>query len=239
MFKGLFGGNKTLKRNKNKELFEGKAKYEMHKYAKTTLGIADLRTAVACPESELLNDWLAVHVQDFYNQTMMVYALIEQECTSVRTSDSKVEEGCAYCFSAGERYKYLWMDAESKEYTAPTKVSASCYCDLLFAWTERQLEDPKIFPKSGEYPSKFIATVKQIFKRLFRVYAHLYYHHFEYVCTIGADAHVNTCFKHFILFAEYYSLIPEKELAPLGDLIRNLLNNHEHDQADDEVSVET
>lgn len=229
MFKGLFGGNKTLKRNKNKEMFEGKAKYEMHKYAKTTLGIADLRTAVVCPEDELLNDWLAVHVQDFYNQTMMVYALIEQECAQYTE-----EQG----FSAGERYKYLWMDAESKEYTSPTRVSASCYCDLLFAWTERQLEDPKIFPKSGEYPSKFIATVKQIFKRLFRVYAHLYYHHFEYVCTIGADAHVNTCFKHFILFAECYSLIPEKELAPLGDLIRNLLTNHEHDHIDDEVSVE-
>jgi len=106
-------------------------------------------------------------------------------------------------------------------------VSASLYCDLLFAWTERQLEDPVVFPKSGEYGPKFLSAVKHIFKRLFRVYAHLYYHHFEHICSIGSDAHVNTCFKHFILFAKHYSLIPEKELAPLAELIQNLLNNHE------------
>ena len=45
----------------------------------------------------------------------------------------------------------------------------------------------------------------------------------------GADAHVNTCFKHFILFAKHYSLIPEKELVPLEDLIHNLIHNHDHE----------
>ena len=55
------GYNKTLKRNKEKTFDEGTAKYEKHKYAKTTLSIADLKTAVLCPEDELLNDWLAVH----------------------------------------------------------------------------------------------------------------------------------------------------------------------------------
>jgi len=55
------GYNKTLKRNKEKTFDEGTGKYEKHKYAKTTLSIADLATAVICPEDELLNDWLAVH----------------------------------------------------------------------------------------------------------------------------------------------------------------------------------
>ena len=55
------GYNKTLKRNKEKTFDAGTKKFEKHKYAKTTLGIADLRTAVKCPEDELLNDWLAVH----------------------------------------------------------------------------------------------------------------------------------------------------------------------------------
>jgi len=215
MFSGLFGANKTLKRSK-KQFEQGTKKYELHKYAKTTLGIADLRTAVLCPEGELLNDWLAVHVQDFYNQTMMVFDLIEQEATRLGLD-----------MTAGDRYKYLWMDAEAREYSTPTKVSAAMYCDLLFAWTDRQLEDPAVFPKTGDYGSKFVPAVKQIFKRLFRVYAHLYYHHFEYVCSIGSDAHINTCFKHFILFANEYALIPEKEQAPLADLIRNLLTNHE------------
>jgi MOB kinase activator 1 len=214
-----------LKRNKQKQFVEGSKKCELHKYAKTTLGITDLATAVICPEDDLLNDWLAVHVQDFYNQTIMTFALIEQECAKDNLE-----------MTAGERYKYLWQDPQSSEYTKPTKVSAAQYCDLLFAWTERHLEDPEIFSKTGAYGSKFMPAVKQIFKRLFRVYAHLYYHHFEYVCSIGADAHVNTCFKHFILFAKHYSLIPDKELAPLDDLIRNLLNNREVSDDGDEDS---
>src|SRR3989344_5353062 len=37
--------------------------------------------------------------------------------------------------------------------------------------------------------------IKQIFKRLFRVYAHIYYSHFEKIVDLGEEAHLNTCFK--------------------------------------------
>lgn len=54
--------DKTLKRSSNKKSFSSSAqKYELHKYAKTTLGILDLREAVQLPEETMLNDWLAVH----------------------------------------------------------------------------------------------------------------------------------------------------------------------------------
>jgi hypothetical protein len=39
-----------------------------------------------------------------------------------------------------------------------------------------------------------------IFKRLFRVYAHIYHSHFQKIVGLGAEAHLNTCFKHFIYF---------------------------------------
>ena len=57
---------------------------------------------------------------------------------------------------------------------------------------------------------------------------------YDSVGVAGADAHVNTCFKHFILFAKHYSLIPEKELAPLADLIHNLIHNHDDDDMEGE-----
>ena len=41
-----------------------------------------------------------------------------------------------------------------------------------------------------------------IFKRLFRVYAHIYHSHFKNVCGLGEEAHLNTCFKHFMYFAQ-------------------------------------
>eukprot|EP00658_Telonema_sp_P-2_P006530 TRINITY_DN12473_c0_g2_i1.p1 TRINITY_DN12473_c0_g2~~TRINITY_DN12473_c0_g2_i1.p1 ORF type:complete len:212 (-),score=60.30 TRINITY_DN12473_c0_g2_i1:283-918(-) len=197
------------------------SKYEIHKYAKTTLGVLDLRLAVRQPEKTLLNDWLAVHVQDFFNQIMMVHGLIE----------SRMTEEAFPQMSAGPVASYLWMDPQNEKYKKPTAVSAATYCECLFLWVERQLDDKALFPNAGPYnEGAFFSAVKNIFKRLFRVYAHLYYSHYEYVCSIGADAHINTCFKHFILFAKEFELIPDKELQPLEELIHNLLSNHECDE---------
>jgi MOB kinase activator 1 len=66
-------------------------------------------------------------------------------------------------------------------------------------------------------------VVKNIFKRLFRVYGHIFHAHFEKIVALGAEAHVNTCFRHYILFVKEFNLIEEKELAPLADKISALL----------------
>ena len=67
-----------------------------------------------------------------------------------------------------------------------------------------QIDDSNIFPSEvgSTFPSSFKEVVKKIFKRLFRVYAHIYHSHFHEVCSLKAEAHLNTCFKHFILFAK-------------------------------------
>jgi hypothetical protein len=65
-----------------------------------------------------------------------------------------------------------------------------------------QIDDPSVFPgQFGEpFPPNFMEVVRTIFKRLFRVYAHIYHSHFKQVCSLGEEAHLNTCFKHFIFF---------------------------------------
>lgn len=59
-------------------------------------------------------------------------------------------------------------------------------------------------------------------KRLFRVYCHIYYSHFEQVVSLSAEPHLNTCFKHFVWFVVHHQLVDSKELAPLEELINNL-----------------
>ena len=59
------------------------------------------------------------------------------------------------------------------------------------------------------------ARVSRIFRRLFRVYAHVYYSHFEYIVSQKAEAHMNSCFKHFVLFSKHFKLVDQKELEPL------------------------
>ena len=66
------------------------------------------------------------------------------------------------------------------------------------------------------FPIDFKSHVKVIFKRLFRVYAHVYYSHFEEVTKMEAEAHLNTCFKHFIYFSLEFKLISKSELKPLA-----------------------
>jgi MOB kinase activator 1 len=67
-------------------------------------------------------------------------------------------------------------------------------------------------------------TVKVIFKRLFRVYAHIYYSHFDKIMSLSAEAHLNTCFKHFSVFIKEFDLVDPAELRPLAHLIDNLTN---------------
>lgn len=74
-------------------------------------------------------------------------------------------------------------------------------------------------PADTPFPKTFKATAKNILKRLFRVYAHIYCSHIDKVAELGADAHLNTCFKHFVFFVLHFDLVERKELAPLEDLI--------------------
>ncbi len=72
------------------------------------------------------------------------------------------------------------------------------------------------------FPASFTATVKVIFKRLFRVYAHIYYSHFDKIMSLEAEAHLNTCFKHFAVFVQEFGLVDAAELRPLAHLIVSL-----------------
>lgn len=74
-----------------------------------------------------------------------------------------------------------------------------------------------------EFPANFKTLVTDIFRRLFRVYAHIYATHFSVIVSLGEEAHLNTSFKHFILFVKEFDLIDPKELAPLSDLIESLI----------------
>lgn len=61
--------------------------------------------------------------------------------------------------------------------------------DKLSEWIESQLDDRNIFPvaPTDPFPPNFNEVVRNIFKRLFRVYGHIYHHHFKHVCNLGAE----------------------------------------------------
>jgi len=125
--------------------------------------------------------------------------------------------------SAGPRYEYLWEDGVT--YKRPTKLSAPDYVDALMNWVQTLLDDENAFPhKIGvQFPKNFRDTVKMVVRRLFRVYAHLYSNHFEQICALGIEAHLNTSYRHFFLFINEFNLIEARELAPLDELNEAIL----------------
>ena len=103
----------------------------------------------------------------------------------------------------------------------PIKCAAPEYVDYLMTWIEQKVNNETIFPSSPDtpFPSNFKNEVKTIFKRLFRVYAHIYYSHFDQVQKLGEEAHLNTAFRHFMLFVWEFRLIKKEEIVPLNSLV--------------------
>lgn len=121
--KGIFSDkNKTFV--PKKQFAKGTKRYELHKHAKATLGSGNLRLAVALPESEDLNEWLAVNTVDFFNQINLLYGSITEFCTPKQCP----------VMSAGPKYEYLWADG--KTIKKPIKVSAPEYVDFLMTWVQ-------------------------------------------------------------------------------------------------------
>lgn len=207
----MFGRNKTFKAVKKHK--DGSKKHKLSEYAKATLGSGNMRNAVVLPQGEDLNEWLAVNTVDFFNEISLLYGTITEFCT---------KSSCPV-MSAGSQFEYRWADGVKVK--QPIVVSAPEYVDLLMSWVETQLNDEQIFPLQlgTPFPKNFTEVVRTIFKRLFRVYAHIYHSHFQRIVGLGAEAHLNTCYKHFIYFVYEFKLIDPKELVPLKDLTDSLM----------------
>jgi MOB kinase activator 1 len=179
-----------------------------------TIDVGDLRETVKLPEGEDIREWMAKNVSDFHHQLSMLYGTITEFCT---------QKSCPL-MTAGAGYKYLWSDDATSK---PVSVSAPEYINLLLRWVDVQLENQAIFPSVAgiPFPDDFTDIVRNIMKRLFRIYAHCYYHHLENFHSLGTSAHLNTSFKHFMFFVKEFDLIDPDQLDPLRDMIDDIIRN--------------
>jgi MOB kinase activator 1 len=92
-------------------------------------------------------------------------------------------------------------------------------------WVDAQLHDDAVFPSQVDvpFPRNFEGVVKDIMRRLFRIYAHCYYHHLDKLNELDVSAHLNTSFKHFVFFTHEFKMIPPDQLEPLQDIINSIL----------------
>lgn len=133
-----------------------------------------------------MNDWLAVHVVDFFNRINLIYGTVSEYCTE--TTCPKM--------SGGSRYEYFWADGD--KFKKPTALPAPKYIENLMDWVEGQINNEEIFPITTDipwdafrnkkliinrniysFPRSFQSLSKKILTRLFRVFVHVYIHHFD------------------------------------------------------------
>jgi len=200
---------------------KGKSKrkrIQFHKLAvnpNDTLAVGDIRMVVRKPEEEILTDWLTMNTVDIYQEIGLLYGVLGEYCT---------KDNCP-SMTAGKRFEYLWADGD--KYVQPVKLSAPAYVENLMNWVEKCLEPYKKKPGKGlaEFTKdkKWRKTYKNIFKRLFRVYAHIYHSHIKTVEELGIQKHLNTSFKRFVHFVDEFSLISIVHMEPLADLVRKML----------------
>ena len=158
---------------------------------------------------------------DFYNQINLLYGAITEFCSPQTCPEMK----------ATDEFEYLWHDPPA--FPKPTRLAAPTYISSLLTWTSNYISDPNVFPTAPgvPFPADFEKTVRQIFKRLYRIYAHIYCHHYPVVRGLGLEAHLNTAFKHYVLFVQEFQLADEKGAksgewyGPLGELVESMLKS--------------
>lgn len=166
---------------------------------------------------------------DFYNQINLLYGAITEFCSP---------DSCP-TMRATEEFEYLWQDNDN--YKKPTKMSAPEYINNLMTWVQNTIDNESILPSrigketsvffhpSGSvltappgvpFPKTFGPLVRQIFKRMYRVYAHIYCHHYAVIRELGLEPHLNTSFKQYVLFVDEHKLDSGSKdyYGPLSDL---------------------
>lgn len=120
-------------------------------------------------------------VVDFFNRINLIYGTISEYCDSASCPT----------MSGGARFEYLWADGE--KYKKPTVLPAPQYVTLLMDWIEAQINNETIFPVSTDvpFPKTFVPLCRKILTRLFRVFVHVYIHHFDRIVAIGAVSNFN------------------------------------------------
>lgn len=182
-------------------------------FVRTALVKGSFKTIVQLPKYVDVGEWIALNVFEFFTNLNQFYGVIAEYVTP----------DVYPTMNAGPRTDYLWLDANNRQVSLP----ASQYIDLALTWINNKVNDKNLFPtKNGiPFPQAFLRDVQRIMIQMFRIFAHIYHHHFDKIVHLSLEAHWNSFFAHFISFSKEFNVIDRKEMHPLLPLIENLENH--------------
>ncbi|CCF57347.1 hypothetical protein KAFR_0C03550 [Kazachstania africana CBS 2517] len=178
-------------------------------FVRTALVKGSFKTIVQLPKYVDIGEWIALNVFEFFTNLNQFYGVIAEYVTPD-----------AYpTMNAGPHTDYLWLDANNRQVSLP----ASQYIDLALTWINNKVNDKNLFPTKNNvpFPHVFLRDVQRIMIQMFRIFAHIYHHHFDKIIHLSLEAHWNSFFAHFISFVKEFDIIDKKEMLPLAPLIES------------------
>lgn len=154
---------------------------------------------------------------DFFNEVSLIWG--------ITTETEMPTYGPGEGFPLG--FEYLWADGVKIK--TPLRCSSTEYVDYVMTWIEEQINNEQLFPTTSDsaFPRNFLTVVKQVYTRLFRIFAIIYTHHFKRLEDLGAVAHLNTSFKHFCFFIWEFDLVDPRELGALTEIVSALREKYD------------
>lgn len=179
-------------------------------FVKTALVKGSFKTIVQLPKYVDYGEWISLNIFELFNNLNQFYGVIAEYVTP---EDYPT-------MNAGPRTNYLWVDGNGQTVNLP----ACQYIDYVLTWISNKINDQSIFPtkNGGAFPPNFLKDCKNISRQMFRIFAHIYYNHFDKIVHLSLEAHWNSFFAHFISFVKEYNLVEKSEIEPLSSLIENL-----------------
>ncbi|KAH0575472.1 Mob1-like protein [Spironucleus salmonicida] len=166
----------------------------------------NLQDIVSLPENEDKNEWIALNICEFQAQIQLVVSFIQDECQKQT------------CEMTAGSYSYTWPAT-----LRHVKLPASEYIKKAIDENNLLIKNQQMFPLnfSGKFPKDFTKICSIINRRIFRIYAHIYYTHLG--CFSDNMVALNTYFQHFIMFTQEFELLDQDEMEVLSDVIQDIL----------------
>ncbi|KAH8824993.1 Mob1/phocein [Flagelloscypha sp. PMI_526] len=206
---GRSGGPPTPEPPAEAVAANGKPLYLCSPFVDAALVKGNFKTIVMLPKYCDIMEWVAVNMYDFYTNLNEFYGGIAECCT---------QASCP-TMSAGTNLNYLWTTQDKRQLS----MSASTYIDSVMSSIQTLIEDENVFPTKSSvgFQQSFPAKIRYVYRELLRVFAHIYFAHYQHILHLRSEPHFNSLFAHFLAFGRQYDLLDVKDIrgetnAPVG-----------------------
>ncbi|KAI5370306.1 Putative MOB kinase activator family [Septoria linicola] len=194
-------------------------------------------TLAAKPTLVEEGEWLAHQVVE---QNRLLSGMVKIVQTEDRSNGTGLcnDKTCPTMSAGGTTY--TWIDTNRN----PINLPAATYIKHIQTWVAGKIQDETVFPtgtfqqapplplpqqvgndphhwlgKSSGFPQRFEVELKNMYKQMFRCYAHLYWSHWLQFWDLNAYRDLNTCFMHFVNVGRIFGLLSERDTEPMQPLI--------------------